>query len=352
MNIAVWAPFLSKETTDFENFIVETTRHFLLHYQDDKVFILTETEPLSHFTFSENIEIIITRPQQDNALLRKIWWDVKLPPVLKKIEADLFVSFTGRCSLTASIPQFIFSIEAERLRSSFIKKAQLVFVISEIIKQQLIKSHKISGEKIVVIYPSPGKCYSPIDTTKKEDIKVEYSEGKEFFLYNSSFNKQEDIIDLLKSFSHFKKRQQSSFKLLILAESNPFFEQTLSTYKYRNDVKLIGAKDQKIRAAITTAAYAVVLPFNSNEDIFAALNAMGSGVPLIATKNSGVNEVAGDTAVYAEREIKDIGEKMMQLYTNESLRSELIGKGKERVKDFSYEKAAESLWQAIRRPIK
>jgi len=352
MNIAVWAPFLSKQVSDFENFIVETIPYFMGQHQNNKFFILTDTARSGQFTFSGNTEIIITRPQQDNALLRKIWWDVKLPPVLKKIKADQFVSFDERCSLTVAIPQFIFSNETERLSSSFIKKAQSVFVISETIKQQLIKSHKISGEKIVVIYPSPGRYYSLIDATKKEDIKREYSEGKEFYLYNSSFKEQEDIIDLLKSFSQFKKRQQSSFKLLILAESNPFFKQTLSAYKYRNDVKLIGAKDQKIRAAITTAAYAVVLPFNSNEDIIAALNAMRSGVPLIATKNSGVNEVADDAAVYAEMDIKDIGEKMMQLYRNESFRSMLIQKGRERIREYTHEKAAESLGQAIRRPIK
>jgi hypothetical protein len=48
--------------------------------------------------------------------------DVKLPSTLKKIKADLFISFADRCSLTAAIPQFIFSIEPERLKPSFIKK--------------------------------------------------------------------------------------------------------------------------------------------------------------------------------------------------------------------------------------
>ena len=127
MNIAVWAPFLSKEVSDFENFIVETIPHFIAQHQDNKFFILTDAAPSGQFTFSGNTEIIITRPQQDNALLRKIWWDVKLPAVLKKIKADQFVSFDERCSLTAAIPQFIFSNETEKLRSSFIKKAQLVF---------------------------------------------------------------------------------------------------------------------------------------------------------------------------------------------------------------------------------
>ena len=77
----------------------------------------------------------------------------------------------------------------------------------------------------------------------------------------------------------------------------------------------------------------MVLPFNTNDDVIAALNAMRSGVPVIATRNSAVHEIAGDAASYAEKEIKDIGEKMIQLYTNEDFRFELIEKGKDRVKD-------------------
>jgi gliding motility-associated protein GldC len=222
----------------------------------------------------------------------------------------------------------------------------LVFVIKESIKEQLIKSHKISGEKIIVIYPAPGKNYVPMDINRKEHAKEEYSEGKEFFLYNSSFNNQEDLIELLKSFSQLKKRQQSNFKLLLLMELDPFIEKTLSAYKYRNDVKFIGVKDKNIKTEITAAAYAAILSFNTNEDIIAALNAMKSGVPVITTKGSAVTEVAEDAVLYADKEIKDIGEKMMQLYTNENLRSERIEKGIEKVKGLPAKK-----WQNLYRNL-
>ena len=347
MNIALWAPFFRKDDSDFKDFIVETIPHIILQHPNDKFFILMDAELSGQFDLPGNTETIITKTQQKNALLKKIWWDVKLPSTLKKIKADLFISFGDRCSLTATIPPFIFSNVPERLKLPFIKKARLVFVISESIKGQLIKSHKTPGEKINVIYPAPGKNYLPMDINRKDQAKEEHSEGKEFFLYNSGFNKQEDLTELLKSFSHFKKRQQSNFKLLLLIESDPFIEKILSAYKYRNDVKFIGTKDKNIKAVITAAAYAAVLPFNANEDIIAALNAMKSGVPVITTKSSAINEIAGETALYADKEIKDIGEKMMQLYTNENLRSERIEKGIEKVKGLTCEKVAESLWQSI-----
>src|SRR6476660_8937673 len=101
----------------------------------------------------------------------------------------------------------------------------------------------------------------PINEHEKETIKNKYSEDKEFFLFNSIFPGQKDFIDLLKSFSHFKKRQQSSFKLLVIASSNSFFEKSLEGYKYRNDVRFIDIKDKPEEALIIASAYAVVLPF-------------------------------------------------------------------------------------------
>ena len=347
MNIALWSPFFEKENSAVEDFIVETIPHFILQHPGDKFFILTDSEPSIRPAFPVNTEITITKPPQKNTLLKRIWWDVKLPSLLKKIKADLFISFADNCSLTAPIPQFIVINAAEKLRALFIKKAQRVFVMSESIKTQLIKTHKELREKIVVIHPAPGRCYVPVDESKRENIKEEYSEGKEFFLYNGRVKKQGDLIELLKSFSHFKKRLQSNFKLLLLAESKSLFAKTLSAYKYRDDVNFIGTKDKNIQAAITAAAYAVVLPFNTNEDMIAALNAMRAAVPVITTKDSAINEIACDAALYADNDIKDIGDKMIQLYTNENFRSGLIEKGKEKAKEFTHEKAAEFLSQSI-----
>jgi len=99
---------------------------------------------------------------------------------------------------------------------------------------------------------------------------------------------------------------------------------------------------------ITASAYAVVLPFNTNEDMIAALNATRSGVPAIAVKNSIINEAFGDAALYSETKVtKDVGEKMMRVYTDENYRTRLIEKGKQVAGEFTSEKATELLWQSI-----
>ena len=221
----------------------------------------------------------------------------------------------------------------------------MVFVLNESIRNQLKTSHGVQDKKITTIYPFASKRFKMADEKEKEFIKAEHSDGKEFFLYSTDFSRKEDLIDLLKSFSHFKKRQQSSFKLLLLTESNSFFEKSLSSYKYRSDVKFIGKKHDP--AKITASAYGVVLPYDTNEDMIAALNSMQSGVPVIAAKNSVISEMAGDAVLYAEKAVNDIGDKMMQLYKDENYRSRLIEKGQSLAATFTEEKTAEQLWQSI-----
>jgi len=346
MNIAAYSPVL--EQIDKESFVVETFSFLAEQYTEHRFIIVTDQKPAEQFSFYSNIEIILVKPLSKNALLKKIWWDIKLPAILKKAKADLFISLDNACSLTAAIPQFIMVQNLEKARKACIKKAELLIVPNKLMEKMLIEKFEIMEEKIAVIYPSVNKKCEPIKEQEKEAVKNKYSEGKEFFLFNSIFPEKELYIDLLKSFSHFKKRQQSSFKLLIIASSNSYFEKNLENYKYRNDVSFIDIKDKTAKALIIASAYAAVLPFNTNEEMIAALNATRSGVPVIAVKNSVISEVFGDAALYSETDtIKDIGEKMMQVYTDENHRTRLIEKGKQVSGTYTSEKAAEQLWQSI-----
>src|SRR6187401_2840148 len=322
MNIAVYSPVL--EHIKGPSFIVETFFLLAKQHSEHRFIIITDQKPAEQFSFYLNIEAILVKPLSKNAVLKKIWWDIKLPAILKKAKADLFISFHNACSLSTVVPQIMMIQNLEKARKAHIKKAQLLGVPNKLMKKKLIEKFEIQDEKIVIIYPSVNKMYAPINEQGKEAIKNKYSEGKEFFLFNGVFPGQKDFIDLLKSFSHFKKRQQSSFRLLVITSPNSFFEKSLGGYKYRNDVKVIDIKDKQEEALITASAYAVVFPFNTNEDMMAALNATRSGVPVIATKNSIINEAFGEAALYSEtEESKNVGEKMMQVYTDENHRTRL-----------------------------
>jgi glycosyltransferase involved in cell wall biosynthesis len=354
MNIAFSLPAYSEGGAgSIVKFIVETSFLLIRQHSDHKFIIITDKRAAVQPPFYSNIETIFVKLSSKNTFLKKIWWDLKLPSILKKVNADLFISLHNRCFSTVSIPQCLFIQDMDRAKKTHIKKAPLLIVPNNLVKRELIENYAVPEKKITIIYPAANKIFEAINEEEKTTIKSKYSEDKEFFLFNSIFSRRQDLIDLLKSFSHFKKRQQSNFKLLLLTPINSFFEKSLADYKYRSDVKFIDTNDKQEQALITASAYAVVLPFNTNEDLTAALNTMRSGVPVIAVKKSVINEVAKEAALYAETEsTKDIGEKMMQVYTDENYRFKLIEKGKQVAATYTNEKAAEILWQSILKVLK
>ncbi len=71
------------------------------------------------------------------------------------------------------------------------------------------------------------------------------------------------------------------------------------------------------------------------------VEAMASGIPVAASLNSAIPEVCRDAAVYFQPEsAESMAEKVVTVIEDEELRKKLVAKGKERARDFSWEKAA------------
>lgn len=88
-------------------------------------------------------------------------------------------------------------------------------------------------------------------------------------------------------------------------------------------------------------ALALVYPSRYEGFGLPVLEAMSLGVPVIAARNSSIPEVAGDAALYVSEDDPDeAAEAMKKLVLNADLRAELGAKGRERAKQFSWERAA------------
>jgi glycosyltransferase involved in cell wall biosynthesis len=72
------------------------------------------------------------------------------------------------------------------------------------------------------------------------------------------------------------------------------------------------------------------------------LDAMARGVPVITSNCSAMPEVAGDAALLVDP--NDIGDALLQLANDESLRENLTHRGLERIKQFTWDSAIEKTW--------
>jgi len=352
----------------FSLFTAETFKRIVVQHPEHQFYFIFDAEYDPQFVFAPNVTPLVLGTAPRNVLSTRWWYGVKLPALLKKIEADIFVSTDGIFSLSAKLPQvlvihnLVYLHGASFLRKShvymyqhhtqrYINKAAAIATITNFSKKDILNNYKVSPEKITVVGRAAAAYFKPVDWREKEAIKEKYTSGKEYFLYSGVTHPGGNLLNLLKAFSIFKKRQQSNMQLLIVgrvAWQTNEFEEKLATYKYRAEVKLFGNMKNEELAIVTAGAYASVYA-NKVEGIgHPVLEALQCEVPLITSNSRSMPELAGSAALYANPDIpEEIAEQMKLIYKDENLRSQLIENGREQVKNFDWQKTADAFWEVI-----
>lgn len=373
MRIAVNTRFLLNDYMEGYGYFIHETFRIITAAHPEHEFIFIFDRPYDQrFIFGPNVQGVVAGPPARHPLLWKLWYDIKIPALLRKYKADVFVSCDGFCSLGTKVPQCLVVHDLAFLHyPSFIPKSHLLYykrytpkmlakakaiaTVSSFSKNDIIQQYGISADKIDIVYSAAKEIFSPLSDEEKLATKAKYTEGKEYFIYAGAIHPRKNLMNLLKAFSQFKKRQQSSMKLVLagrLAWKYESFAQSLKTYKYRSDVILTGYVAEVELQKLMGAAYALVYPSLFEGFGVPVLEAIRCDVPVITSPFSSMQEIAKDAAIYAEPEDPaDIADKMMLLYKDEKRRTALIQNGKTVCKEYTWNETAHRLWQCIEKAM-
>lgn len=368
MVIAVNTRLLLTELEGYGYFIRELFELLARDHPDHQFYFLFDRPFDPRYVFSKNIIPVVIPPPARLPILWKYWFDIKIPRVLGKIKADIFVSPDGYCSLTTKVPQCLvihdlgFLHFAEGYQRShvrflknrtprFLKKAEQVVTVSRYSREDLLTHYPADPARVHVIYNGVKNLFQPLPEEQKDAARNQFTGGMEFFLYVGAVHPRKNLVNLLRAFSLFKKRMQSGMKLVIagrLAWKNDEFLQLVKTYKYRDEVVITGYLPEKELAQLMASAYALVYPSLFEGFGVPVAEAMRCGVPVLTSRHSSMEEVAGDAALYFDpRDPVDMADKLMVIYRDEDLKKQLSEKGIARSTRFSWERSAKDFWQII-----
>ena len=131
------------------------------------------------------------------------------------------------------------------------------------------------------------------------------------------------------------------------------FTEDLSTFKFRNEVKLLSDLTINELAKLTAGAYAMVCAVFVDDYSAPVLGAMQCEVPVIVSTGAALPESCTIAILSADPgDFMDIADKMMTLFKDERRRNELIVAGKRAVQAFSPAQTANMLWDCISKAIK
>jgi hypothetical protein len=146
--------------------------------------------------------------------------------------------------------------------------------------------------------------------------------GRPFFASYVAGEYPADTLNLMKSFSLFKKRQQSDWKLMLIGDRNAEYKElkrAIAAYKYRDDVVLLEASEAEKLTALELC-YALVQGAGQHLPITLLSLALSQGTALILPEKSPRADWLGEAPLYAHSdEITDIAECMMRVYKEEEL---------------------------------
>lgn len=200
-----------------------------------------------------------------------------------------------------------------------------VIAVSESVKRDLLEVSKIPEDKITVIYEAPTANFRPRAKDEISAFREKYNLPERFVLAIGGIGDRRNFKRI--------KEACSNYNLVIAGVSLPWLG--------INELELLYG-----------AAQVLLYPSLYEGFGLPILDSFACGVPVITSNVSAMAEVGGDAAVYVDpKSVEDIKKKLDMVTNDKKLRQDLVKKGFERVKQFSWEKAAKETAGVYRRLV-
>lgn len=371
MKIAVNARELLKGRMEgIGRYIFETTKRMVLDHPEDEFYFFFDRAYDPSFIFADNVKPVVVHPQSRHPILWYLWFEWGVPYYLKKYNIDVFYSGDTYASMKTSVPTLIVSHDIaykhypDHIRKShkkyyqtnfpkFHKKADHIVAVSNFTKQDIIVTYGIDPNKVTIGYNATPGGFSPMDEAEKSDIKSALSGGNPYFIYVGSLHPRKNVVNLIKAFDIYKKEQETNHKLVLvgrMAWKNEELKKTFETTVHRDDIIFTGHITNEQLPKYLAAADALTYVSVFEGFGIPILEGMSSGTPVITSNVSSMPEVAGDAALLIDpHDPASIARGMHEIVSNTQLRQDLIAKGFERAKEFSWEKTANHIYQQLKK---
>jgi glycosyltransferase involved in cell wall biosynthesis len=221
--------------------------------------------------------------------------------------------------------------QEKRWLKKLVKGEGPIYVFTAFTRDRLEKAFPQAKATIEVFPPRVNELLQPNDEDAKDVVRYQYTQGDAYFLCTAPIHESANIIPLLKGFSQFKKRTNSNMKLVLTGVKGEFSKgilQAIETYKYRNDLVFLDRLTATDQRDVLCSTYALVHPCRWERFGMPIMDALKAGVAVLTAEESSMSELAGMAGMFFnEEDGSEIGEKLIRVYNDEQMRSEMIGTG-------------------------
>jgi len=312
-------------------------------------YYLKKLNNLTHKTFLENYSfrgkyrlLNILNKKVSKEYISKGDYDIFHPTYYD----PYFLDYIGKKPFFLTIHDMIHEIypdmfplkdETSKRKKLLAEKATKIIAVSENTKKDIIRFFSIDTNKIEVIYHG-----APFDMNSSGNDKINIDLPEKYILFVGSRGGYKNF-DLFVEVITLLLAKDNELKVVCVG-GGKFKEIEKEKFKRLNIINKI--YQYSVNDDILSYLYkkAIVFVFPSLYEGFGIpiLEAFSCGCPVIASNTSSLPEVAGDAAIYFDPTDKlSVSSSIQKVIYDSNLRNQLIYKGYQRVKEFTWGKTVE-----------
>ena len=320
------------------------------------------------FIFGPNVIPKILFPPSRHPFLWVWWFEWSIPRLLREVGADIFISTDGYLSLRTDVPQLLVMHDINFVHRpkdlpwltskyynhyfpAFAKKATKLVTVSGFSADDISRSFGLDRESISVVFNGVNSDFAPIAPEQAEQVRIQYTDGKPFFLFVGALHPRKNVDGLLRAFDRFRLENGPEVKMVIaggqMFKTGPIHE-VYNHMQFREEVIFTGrVPSAELKKLMASAMALTFVPHFEGFGI-PVIEAMSAGTPVICSNTTSLPEVGGEAVMYVNPgDVDDIVAAMNRISSDAGLRNQLRESGFRQKEKFNWETSAVQLWEAV-----
>ena len=231
------------------------------------------------------------------------------------------------------------------------RAADQVIVDSEFTKQDILKDFQIAAEKIHVVHLGVSPAFCPAGGQEQGKGTIErLGIRRPYLLYSGALKPHKNVGLLLQAFARLTRSHD--IDLVLSGEplaGRPDLVAMAKSLGITDRLVSVGMTSEADVVALNQHAMVAVLPSLYEGFGLSVLEAMASGIPVVAANATSIPEVMGDAGVLFEpREVDGLVTALDRVLTDSRLRDELRTRGLARAAEFTWKRCAQKTLDVYR----
>ncbi|MBT4139128.1 MAG: glycosyltransferase family 4 protein [Candidatus Latescibacteria bacterium] len=316
-----------------------------------------------------NANYTFKRLEEQNTL----WWDqVTIVKAIRQDRIDLFFTpydkmpVRSPCPVVMTVHDLLYQYVSDlsglkkwtyntlyRMQRGYMARhAARVLTVSEHSRDDISRYYNLPPNQIVITHNAVSdRFHAGLDKTTVEDVKKKYKIPAPYIFNLNNFKPHKNPGGLIEAYAQLPSDLQKQIHLVIGGKHNSF------TQPLQQRVKALGLSDavhfpgiihdEDLPAIYAGADLFVITSFYEGFGI-PPIEAMASGTPVVSSNATSLPEVIGDAGLLVSPDdVQSLTVAMKEILSDENLRTTLIQKGLQRIREFTQERVAGKILDAL-----